>query len=391
MTQREKIMALCVAGTLGGYGLVTAVRWAVLEPLRAVDKQIAQQRDVQHQLKSSRKALRRVEGDWAGLTGRTLADDPKEAQQRFREDMHLLLAKHGLRDPKMSAGTFQKHKNGFMGVPLNISASGTLKDVVGFLTDFYGSNYLARLDKVSIAADQRVINDVNSPRRRASKGRNPRRNTLQTSGPDGPELRVSISAVTLVLPELKGLDHPLCEEVLREEQGRLPREVAAYTEIFDSNLFQPHKPPEVVVKPPEPDETEEVVEERVEERTVVVDRRAGASQQLLVATIALNGKPQAYVMDKREPLDPPAKYREDDPIDDGVLLLIHPKGLVVRVEEAGGRVKDYFYPLRVYPGPASFADREELDEWAHPDVWRAMEAEFLNWNAGRTDGSAELG
>ncbi|MCK4343271.1 MAG: hypothetical protein KAY37_16275 [Phycisphaerae bacterium] len=392
MTRREKIIALCVGGTLGGLGLVWAARNVVVDPFLEVREQIAVEQTKRVKLKKQESNLERVKKDWAELTARTLAADPEEAQRRFRTNIHELLERHGLvndpktKDSKVSPGAISLDKNGFYKVPVNVNTTGTLKQIVGFLCDFYRQPYIARLDKVTIGADKSVISDANSPRRsstndkrtrsRTSRRSSRRRRTSAPIGPDGPVLTVSITATTLVLPKVSDIKPRPIEELVELETGSLLHELAAFNEISEKNLFKPYQPPPspppvavAPVKTPEVKQTEPVKEPSPP--VVKVDPRAGAGQLYVRMTSLLNGQPVTYVFDENRLVDPPKQFFHDDEIDDGVLLLIHPRGLVVRVTAENGRQTDYFYCLG-----DSFADREELSPELHPEVWLAIQDEF---------------
>ena len=385
MTRRERILGICVGGAVCGYLAVMAVDWLVLRPFSNVKDEIREQRNDGTKFERSLRALRNVEDDWAAMTARTLATDPQDAQRRFREDLHGLLDVHGLSDPKISTGTFTKYKNGFIGVPLSVSANGTLKDIIGFLCDFYRADYLARIDKLTISADQSVVSSFNNPKK-SSRGSKSRKGS--SYGPNGPELRLSFSALTLVLPPIKGLEHPVAGEIVREEQGRLPDELAAYNRIFDENLFVPYQPrPAVAVAPPRTTTTKPAV---------TVDRseppppppppvRPDAEFMKLVATDSINGEPRAFVMDERNRINELERYYNDDEVDDGFVLLILPRGMVVRTTQDGEQI-DYYYELGT-----TFADRERLDPELHPDVMEAIQKAFVSEGDGPAEGVAERG
>ena len=84
----------------------------------------------------------------------------------------------------------------------------------------------------------------------------------------------------------------------------------------------------------------------------------------------------AVVIDQQQRDKAPQKYGLDEQFDDGTLILILPKGVVVRT---GG--KDYFYPLG-----KSFRDREEVSADTHPEVWKALRAEFVGSSADSVAG-----
>lgn len=391
MTRRERILALCVAGTLGGVGLVKGVELAVVRPMLHTRDAIGAERVRGQKLDQRAIELADVRREWFDWTRRTLSDDRVVAQRLFREDIHRLLELHGLVNAKVTPGTFVADKNGFVTIPLTIQVKGTLRNVVGFMTDFYNRNYLARLDRVTLSADQSVIDAVNSTRaqHRAARGgtrgagASPAAATPAGPGPDGPDLNINMTAVTLVLPKAEA-EHPVVAEIgpLEEGAGRLPQPAAAYAEIFDTHLFRPYQPPEPAVVRGPTAETEPAPQP-----PAVVPRppeRPGADRMVLICTTSLYGRPVAYVRDERQPDQPPTQYRLDEPLDDGTLLLIHPLGLVVRVTK-GGTHTDYFYRLGT-----TFAEREELDVQLHPDIWQAMQDEFLDWQPRPIDGAVGM-
>ncbi len=393
MTRREKVLGLCVGGAVAVTALVYLVRWTVLEPFEAVKSGIRLEQQRTQILTVQLKTLQDAEQRWQALTRRTFASasEPQVAQRRFREDLHRLVERHGLRDPKISAGSFVRYKDQSIGVPMTITATGTLNEVVGFLRDFYRREYLARIDKVRIAAEQNIIADLNNPRREGggtgrggrgggagAAGREP------TLGPNGPELRLSVSAITLVLPRLAGLEHPVIEGAPEEsERGRLAEtDLAAYNVLFEKNLFLPYreKPAAAAPTPAEP-------------RPVAAapaappprDPREGTEHVFLRATVALEGEPIAYVTDDRQRTQKPTEYRLDQTVDDGKLMFIHPEGMVVRVQEADG-AKDYFYRLG-----SSFRERQLLNPDEHPEVWDAYRQQPLSTGGQTGAGRADAG
>jgi hypothetical protein len=385
MTRREKVLAMCVGGTLGGLALVGLVRWAVLDPFRSVQRQIEEEQARGRRLSAQLRQLAGVEKQWQTWTARTLGQAEGEAQLRFRKDMQHLLERQGLRVQNISPGTPARYKNDFIGVPLTISATGTLNEVVGFLCDFYQRDYLARLDKVRITADQSVIAGLASSRQRpgsgwSSRGSGPGSTRTAEFGPEGPELKVSISAVTLVLPEIRDVEHPLMVDIIDSER-RVLRDREEYNVVFDKSVFVPHREKPIVVATSMAPTTQRATPEPTPIPPVPV--RPDADRLFVCGTTRLNGELVAYVVDDRRPDQKPTKYHLDDPIDDGKLLLVHPRGLVVRVQRTDGGRTDYFYRLG-----KSFRDREELSPQDHPEVWEALELELKPWGAEAADGAA---
>lgn len=379
MTRREKILGLCVGGALAGLALMSGVRWVVVEPFRGMQRQIDAERVRGRNLRQQLDGLAGAETQWENWTRRTFSTDPKDAQRRFREEMHQLLEIHGLSDPKVSPGTFIKYKDGSTGVPLNISATGTLNEIVSLLTDFYRIDWLARLDKVRISAKPEVIEDLNNPNRQQRRRTGSRRSAGTTAatgasvGPQGPELTVNISALNLVLPQAGGkLRHPTMDEVVHLPQGTLSREPEEYNAIFANNLFMPFRPRPTEVKH-EPNEPPRVAEGPRNPTPAPPPRVTRTPPPAALKAMGrVNGMLVAYVVDESNPEQPLTRYHLDEPIDDGTLILICAgEGVVVRVNEQGREV-DYFYPLG-----AHFADRVELDAELHPKVWEALEREFV--------------
>ncbi len=403
MTQRERYMAIGVGGTLAGLGLWWLVNTVAITPFRGIKKDIADARQQQTKLRGELSALADIDQAFQEVTAQTLSTDPQEAQLLFMENIHRLLARHGLssdpsaQDTKVSPGPLVSNKADFTRVPVTINTAGTLKQVIGFLSDFYRQNYIARIDKVTLSAESRVITDVNRGRARGDRaarrprGPRSRRGNAGAIGPDGPELTVHITATTLVLPKVKGVkatpiaaaEEPLIEEL---EQGDLPREFGAYAAVLERNLFKPYTPPPPPPPPkptnPTPPPVAKIDDEPTPPQPPVEPPPPPPPDWLRLCGVSnLNGKPVALVANDRDPIAPVERYYHDEGFDSGTLLLIHPQGVVVRVpDRRGDGHTDYFYPLG-----ASFAQREELDPDLHPRVWAALQDEFVRVDAGTSD------
>lgn len=388
MSRRERVLAMLMGGTILGLGAVWLVQRAVMDPIFALKEDIGAEQKRRAELNNDLLELRRVEKTWQALTEQTVATDPKQAQLLFRAKLHELMERHGLagdpdsQDAKISPGAFTQDKNDFVRVPMTINTRGTLKELVGFLRDFYRLDLLARIEKIDLNADQRVINEAISPDRGRNRGRSNRRgrtarNDRTRVGPDGPELTIKITAATVVLPKVRGIEAKPTAEIAEREI----EDPALYDPIFKDSLFKPYEPPVVAVKPPDPEPTKPAPEpdpepEPVKPTPVAAKpppRRANFDRVYLRGTSVLNGVPVAYVYDETKPTEPPEIFFHDDTLDYGTVLLIHPHGLVVRVDE-NGRDVDYFYPLG-----ASFGEREPLTPAEHPQVWARLAEEFVGW------------
>lgn len=396
MTRREKVLAMCVGGTLGGLALVMLVRWAILEPFESVRNDIAQEQRRNQKLRARLDALDRIEQLWQEQTRRTLAADPAQAEIRFRTAMDVLFTRHGLRVRSVRPGTpVRSKKDGPIGVPLSFSVSGTLNQLVGFLCDFYRQDFAARLDKLFISSGQGLIMSVNNPKGRPPSGRAGRPSPAggaarAEAGPHGPELSVDISAITLVLPKMSDIPHEIPDEIAELTDGRVLRSRGDYNRIFEHSLFVPfqEKPATVVASQPAPT-TQPTAKAPPPPPPPPVNPRPDAEHLYLVATTQLRGERVAYVVDDRQRDKPAQEYRLDEAIDDGTLVLIHPKGIVVRVGPPGQPKKDYFYPLRKVSPALSFKEREELNPIDHPEVWDALQREFVPLDATAGGGTLE--
>lgn len=401
MTQRERILAISMGVAVGGAALFWVGKTAVFGPLKAADAAIVDARTAQKKLRDREKELKDARKDYLAKTRRTLHGDPKEAQLIFADSLHKLLHRNGLADDpsskatKITPGSFAYDKySEFYEVPLTITASGTMNELVNFLCDFYQLPYMARLERVTLAADPAVItaavapehgggttNGANGNTRRASvRARSTAGRPGTQVGPDGPELTITIKATTLVMPKLKDekeyavIADPNVEDAA---YARLPQAKEVYAEVFRQSLFKPWQPeqkPETtpaVVVDTTPKETAKIEEHRRE----VVNPRSNAEHMFVRAVDALAGNPLALVVDETNPGALATTYHNDDEIDDGKILLILPRGMVVRSAEAHGGHTDYFYPLG-----KSFAEREPLSPEEHPQIWHALEEAFVNWD-----------
>ena len=390
MTQRERSMAMIVGAVVFVIGVGWGAHNFVYQPFVNVKKSIVDEMSKRGELKRKLAELEDVEKQWQGRTARTLAVDPKDAQLRFRENLLTLLERHGLltdpnsRGTKITPGAITGDKNKFVDVQMTVQASGTLKEIVGFLVDFYRQDYIARIDRVDMQADQNAMNALERGKQAVKKpGRTVAAAQPASLGPDGPPLNVTLYASTLVLPPVANIKPAPLESIVELETGRLRFPVDTYAEIVQRNFFAPYQPPPPPPPPPPPGP-----QPTTQDVAVVPPPpppppppagppRDAPEKHFLLGTSMLNGEPLAYVRDERKPNEPLLRVHLDEKVDDGVLMMIHQRGLVIRVASADGRKVDYFYPLKA-PNPASFAEREELRPDSHPDVYEALQDEFLN-------------
>jgi hypothetical protein len=393
------LLASTLGLTLGVLGAGWLVHKAVIGPIEAVRKQIAEERGRRSDLKRRLIELEGVEQDWKSQVALTLASEPKEAQLRFRENMQRLLERHGLaagtqdKGAKISPGAMiTDNRTGFVDVPLNIQTSGALRAIVAFLADFYRQGYAARIDQVTLTADTREAaaapggRTVSRTSRRTRPGATPAAAPAAPAasfGPDGPPINVTIDVVTFVAPRVGKIDARSAEAPQEQETGRLRFPAETYQEIAEKSLFWPPyaapPAPAVVAEPNAPKPAEPAPEPVAQNQPPPQPTRNQPERQLLIGTTVVNGVPHAYVLDERDGGNQVRKYGHDETLDgedNAVVLLIHPRGLVVRATDSSGRQADYFYPLR-QPEPASFAERTPLSEAQHPEIVAALRAEFI--------------
>ncbi len=351
MTGREKILAGVVGGVVALAGGSTLLRLVVIEPLRSLNKSLDTAAKKRANLEDFVEQHQNITKDWETYTARTFSDNVEKAKVALFREVATLLKRHELTEGhRITQGTPRKLKSGLVEVSSRVHAEGSLEAVVGFMRDLRQWPYLARLSNVSLRAEE-----GNSTRRTRGRGR----------GSNKPAtLVVSVNATTLVLPKLKGTKH-LAPDPNQPASTYLAYEPEAYDEIAEVNFFQKYRPPVRTVQTPT---TREVV--RHEEAEQV--RPKPRPNMKVVGVESLYGDLIACVLDEDHREEPLAEYHLNDDIDDGTLVLVHPKGIVVRVPKRGGadeETEDYFYPIG-----SSFRDRVRLEE-ADPEIIRELHPE----------------
>ncbi len=366
MTTRERNLAIAMGVLLGGAALAAGVRGYYLRPRARMRAALEHARQRQQRLEQIIAARQRTLETWYRWTRRTLADDPLEASERFRTDITHLLERAGVTElairPVEARPVRKGYRKGFIELPLTVRCKARFGQVVGFLKALYQRPYLVRVEAMRLAPPGDI---AAAPR----KGRNRRSSRTDNE----PVLTVSMRLSTLVLPKQPRLEHPtLPPEALETGKGTDPPrwlaqdDVQVYDEIATLNLFRKYQPPR-----PKPPPTRPQVARKPNKRPPPPpppDPRRDADKFLLLGTAAIDGVPVAYVRDTRRLVDPPEKKHLNDRLDDGVIVLIHPRGIVVRSESPRDRGKLYFYPIG-----KNFRQREPLSAAAHPDVYREVQ------------------
>lgn len=378
MVQREKILAGAMAGAIGLFGAFQLIQTQIVAPRATQIETLQRERLRQSRLENILAGAPATLERWHALTRRTLSASPDEAHKLFYKHVAELIAASGLREATNAKVISQgqplrfkeRTRRGFVELPLSVAVEGELPQVVEFLRRVYELPYLVRVGSLNISRD--ASEPPGGERRNRRSGRSETR------------LNVTMKLSTLVLPRLPNVEHPTYDPALPPDSqpAELPplarRDPDAYEEIARRNLFQLYvepvrevvrsepahndKPPPQAPPPPPP------------------DPRRGTDNLYLTATVSLDGEPIAYVIDQSRREEEPRKYRLNDPIDDGRLVLIHPTGIVVESpnpppgEPAADENRPdqrylYFYPFR-----KSFRERELLRPDENTEIARLVRA-----------------
>ncbi len=364
MNPRERILAISIVGLLAVWGGMAVVRNLIIKPFAQQREDIKNQRAQLGDYELQSLQLANVRKDWKDSVGRTLGRTAETAQRAFREDLSKLLEKHGFASRELSIKNYQARaigKRGLVEVPVQITTRGKLKDLVGFLLDFERRSYFGKVDRVSVSADPSAARTTGSGRRNRNRNKPDR---------DGPDLKLTIQASTIVLPKLDKDEKFASMSEVGEDDGDLDFPLEEYARIAKANLFAKYVP--VVKTPPRGPETKvvRVPGKQPEEKRPPPpppNPRKDADKFTLVATTSLGGEIVAHVRDERKRGDGPDYFKINQKLDDGVILLIHPRGLVLRSTGGEEQGQDFFYKLG-----RNFKERELLDESKYPDVARDL-------------------
>ena len=365
MTQRERLMAVIVAGAVVLLGGGKLVQSQIVAPWRELNRKLTVARQRKSDLGSQIARAPATQRIWGARVARTLGIDPAEAHQMFREDVADLMEKNGLTEelsvqPQKPIVTRKGFRKDFVQLPIVASAKGTLEAVVNFQRDFYAKPYLARITKLSLTAQGTG----------RARGGSKKRSRARNSSNESPKLSVTIHARALVLPKVEGVDAEpidLANATAIEPPLLALAELSGYDEIAKVDFFKIFEPKRVVVVPLEPPDDNNKPPPSPPVRR---DPRKDYLMLKVVGVGTENG-PVTWIMDEDNLADPPAKKRVGDEMDyQGRVILIHPKGVVVRFNETKNdrtETKEYFYPLG-----KSFEEREPLDPAEHPEVAREL-------------------
>lgn len=348
MTIREKRMAGLVGGgvlLLIGYQIIN---YAVVGPFRQVREDLANARAQKAQLARRKSAEEKSKKEWEACTARTLGVDAILTQQRFRDDVQRLINAHGLeRDGRVANGSPSTAKNGFVTIPLTVNAKGSLSDVVGLLKDFYRRPYFGQITKLTLDAGEQM------PK---SKGKE-----------KADEVAINMMVQTLMLPKMADIpSKPLVDPnqlTTQVDETRLAmKDLSEYDRIVGASIFRwPITKVVEVVATTTPKDDHKTTKPDKPPRPPPEDKH------VLCGVVSLDGEQIAYIRDEGRRDQAPEEHKLNDTVDGGKIILIHPTGMVVRVEKSSGASngdpKDFFYPLG-----KQFKDKEELTPDKFPEV-----------------------
>ena len=372
MNQREKFLVGCVGGALGIYLGFTIVKSQIIAPVKQLNQDIKRETDLRDRLQVRVNGTERVVAAWQKQTGRTLGREWFDAHQAFREDVGVLLKRNNLTEElKINKYKERIEKKGprqdFVELPISVRVKGELADLDHFLKDLFQRPYLVRLDKLLIAAEQ-------TGRSKRGKGKG------KGETPE-PKLSITMTLTTLVLPEIKDVEHTIFDLAALNDPAReddatavaLTRfreeDMDTYNYIAEHNPFKIYEPKRVVVDTPVSKDPIPVAGTPPPPPPPPPVKRRNADKYVLTGT-ANDGQPLAYVTNNDKAIEPPTIYRLNDEIDDGKLVLVAPSGMVVRVlgdRKRHESTKNYFYALG-----ENFSQRVEVDPDEHPRISRQL-------------------
>jgi hypothetical protein len=362
MRTSEKRLAMVLGGVIGAFGAYTGVQRYIFAPRDELRQLIVDEQRKRGELDVSLAPALAIKKTWQKRTALTMPNSEETTSLAFRSDINALLSRYGLTDqltltPKPAKPGPKGPREGFTEIAVGVNTEGKLRNLVEFLRDFYQRPYLKRVDTLTINAPTAEVK------------------TRTGASPD-PTLTLQMTLSTLLLPEIKGVaptpldpDKVGLPETL--EASKLPRYVAedprAYEPIIATNVFRLWEPP----KPPPVRETPVVVKRddppnttpKVETPVVAPDPRTDADQFTLKGAASLHGELVAYIQDERE-LDAPREAHLNEAVDDGQLIMIDHRGIVVRTRQSAGRRKDYAYWF--YEPGKTFDERDRVTPLKYP-------------------------
>ncbi len=389
MTSREQVLigsAATVAVLFGGY---QAIRSYIVAPRMQLQQDI---RDAQIERESLEERLLPSYSSrqrWQRATSTTFSNDIELSTLAFRAEITRLLQANSLKDaatltPRPVEVINKGPRAGFTTIKLGLKFDAPLQRVVSLLEDIYAAPYIKRVDQLAIAA---APNDVKPKRGKPSPN---------------PTLGVTMTVSTLVLPNAP--DKKLAATPFDPEWTKDPEwksrlepyldEQTDFARVWQSNMFRltearerPKPPPVKVEKPVDVARNDKPEATEKPPPRPPVNRRPDADQFTLIGSTAEDGQPTAFVFDVRQAADPPLEFQLNDEFDDGHLVLIDPRCVVIRANERKPAGGDKFY---IYANGRTFEERDKLTEQNYPEIWRLLQ-EVLAHSAEAPPAEGETG
>jgi hypothetical protein len=156
MNRREKTLAILIAAILALLLIVVAVRYAIVLPLRQVDKKTAGFREKIAKIKAERLAFFDAEEQVKRWTQHSFAESVDQASAKSGEMLTQLILHSGLQEDEFTRLPVGPRKiKGAQEIGWNIQGEGPLVSVVNLLFLLQESPYLHRLEGLSVSPGER--------------------------------------------------------------------------------------------------------------------------------------------------------------------------------------------------------------------------------------------
>ena len=367
MTGNEKKLLAILGGSVGIYFAYLTLDSLHLTPRRQLRERVTQEEARFERLLEDMGKSKATQADWTLQTQRTLSTKRDDAQLVFRDQIAKLIEKHQLESghtltPQQQREIKKDSRKGFVELPIQVNLEGKLAAITAFIEDIQKLPYYVSVEKLVLNASAAEQGLAGSAASRDKKGARP-----GATSKDGPTLRAEMRLTTLVLPKIGDATHVVCDLNKEDNSPALkPRdESASYATVAATNVFRPYADPPPPPPPPPPP-----VERGTDKPPPPAPAPAPRDSRVLVGTPSLNGEPVAFVRDD-DKSKPPTELRLNEAVSDngkGKLVLVHPKGIVIRVSEQNpAAAKNYFVALG-----QKLSEREELTPKSHPEVYAML-------------------
>jgi len=333
MTQRERRLAWIAGGLFGAMLLYASAKSLVINRVAELNQQIAAMHVKKQQLEQQVRLADRLQKRWAQLARKTLDSNEDRARNKLDSMIKRLLEESGLSDYSARPGSPRRDKKraGLIFVPYTVStAEGDISAVMRFLHAFYQQPYAMQILSFN-------LQPVSS--RRAS--------VLKLT---------NLKIEAMLMPTDGPIGNPAGQSDLEAPKPWRPQDeqLDAYAVLWTKKFMEPYEAPKpaVVTRRPPPPRNHETPPVRTD--TTRQDTK-------LIGLVQYGAVAEAILKNSR------TKQRqviaEEEPFDDGILLLVLPNGAVV--ETPNGR--RYVYRLG-----KTLQEREVLSASKHPEIYEAV-------------------